>query len=146
MISRGEVEMSKSQDTSDAALDADDVAGALTTAFQAKNIAFDDDGVGVSKSHGLFHLKVRLSATAAPLPQAPDDDSEVEPGSLEPAALLVLGTVQLVDDMARVTMRVVVVETSEVKETGSGDATGATVDAVESAAEDAIAQLSSLNS
>jgi len=54
-------------------LSEDDIAGALTKAFQEHDVAVDDDGVKVTTEDGLFQLSVRLSASAIPLPQVPDD-------------------------------------------------------------------------
>jgi hypothetical protein len=129
---------------SSAQLSEDDIADALTKAFQEHDVAVDDDGVKVTTGEGLFHLAVRLSASATPLPQVPDDTSNLPAGSVEGAAYLILGTVQLVDDMTRVTMRIVVAETSEIKESSEGNANGSTADAVQSAAGDALAGLSML--
>jgi hypothetical protein len=127
-------------------LSEDDVQSALTSAFQERNVPVDDDGVKVTKAGDLFHLMVRLTADAAPLPQVPDDTSNLEPGSVQGAQLMVLGAVQAIDGGTRVTMRVVKVETSEVLQTGSGDAMGtANKDAVQAAAEDALAALDMLH-
>jgi hypothetical protein len=103
--------------------------------------------VKVTKEDALFHLMVRLTAHATPLPQVPDDTSNLSPGSVQSAQLMVLGAVQAIDGGTRVTMRVVKVESSEVLQTGQGDAMGtANNDAVQAAAEDALAGLDMLHS
>jgi hypothetical protein len=126
-------------------LSEDDVAGALVTALQNSNVGVDDDGVKVSTRSGLYHLAVRLSATAEALPQVPDDTDNLPPRSVQPAALLLLGTVQIIGDRTRVTMRIVLVETSEIKESSRGDASGGDATAVETAAVSAISKLPTLN-
>ena len=121
-----------------------DVQDALTSAFQSRGVPVDDDGVKVTTSSGLFQLMVRLTEDAKPLPQVPDDTSNLAPGSVQGAMKMVLGAVQILDAACRVTMRVVNVETSEILETGKGDASGSTKDAVQAAAVDALAGLPSL--
>ena len=126
-------------------LSENDIAAALVSAFQARNVAIDDNGVSVSTADGLYQLSARISAQGKALPQVPDDTSGLDPGSVEGAAFLVLGSVQVTSDATRVSMRLVVVETSEIKETGTGDASGAGTDAIQAAAEDALAGLPTLN-
>ena len=124
----------------------DDVAGAISAALSAKNVPTDDDEVKATISNGLFHIGVRLSATVQPVPQAPPDpDGDLPPGSVQAAPLLLIGAVQIIDDAVRVTLRIVVTETSEIKEAGSGDATGTTTDAITDAAQIALDALPSLN-
>ena len=135
-----------SQDASPAPeLGEDAIAAALVNAFLAKDVQVPDDGMKVSQADGLFHLSVRLSADVRPLPQIPDDTGNLAPGSQEGATLMVLGTVQLVDTQTRVTMRIVVVETSEILESSSGDADGVSEESVGNAAESAISDLSTLS-
>lgn len=122
----------------------DDISSALASAFQSRDIPVDDDGVKVTTADGLYHLMVRLTADARPLPQVPDDTSTLAPGSVQGAQLMVLGTVQLVEDQTRVTMRTVVVETSEIVESSSADASGVSADSIQGAAEDCLAGLPSL--
>jgi hypothetical protein len=89
---------------------------------------------------------VRLTADAVPLPQVPDDTSNLAPGSVQGAQLLVLGAVQAVDGGTRVTMRIVRLETSEILQASKGDAMGtANKDAVQAAAEDALSGLEMLH-
>jgi hypothetical protein len=127
-------------------LSEDDVQSALVSAFEQRNVPVAQDGVKVTKSDGLFNLSVRLSEDAMPLPPVPDDTSNLAPGSVQGAWLMVLGAVQAIDGGTRVTMRVVKVETSEVLQSGSGDAMGtANKDAVQAAAEDALAGLDMLH-
>jgi hypothetical protein len=129
-----------------AVLSEDEVQSALTAAFQERNVAVDDDGVKVTKANGLFRLMVRLTADATPLPQVPDDTSQLAPGSVQGARLMVLGAVQSMDGGTRVTMRIVRVETSEILQASTGDAMGsANKDAVQAAAEDALAGLDILH-
>lgn len=119
---------------------------ALTSAFEQRNVPVEQDGVKVTKEDGLFHLMVRLTEDAMPLPQVPDDTSDLAPASVQGAWLMVLGAVQATDGGTRVTMRVVKVETSEVLQAGEGDAMGtANKDAVQAAAEDALAALDMLH-
>lgn len=125
-------------------LSEDDIAEALTAAFRARDVPIDDNGVKVTTADGLFHLMVRLTADSQTLPQVPEDTSNLPPGSVQGAQKLVLGAIQLLDGACRVTMRVVQVETSEVLEAGKGDASGSTKEAVQAAAEDALAGLPSL--
>lgn len=94
----------------------DDVATALARAFQMRGVPVHDDGVKVTNSNGLFHLNVRLSADVKPLKKLEDSD--------QGAALLVLGAVHVTDKMARLTLRIVVVVTSEIVETAEADAAG----------------------
>ena len=123
----------------------DDVADALTKAFRARDVPMDDDGVKVSLSSDLYHLAVRLSADFRPLSQVPDDTSNLAAGSVEGAMYMINGAVQLIGNAARVTMRIVSVETSQILEAGEGNASGgAALDVIEAAAEDALAGLPSL--
>ena len=123
-------------------LSEDDVQDALASAFEQRNVPVEQDGVKVTKEEGLFHLMVRLTADAMPLPQIPDDTSNLARGSVQGAQLMVLGAVQAIDGGTRVTMRIVKVETSEILQAGKGDAMGtANKDAVQAAAEDALAGL-----
>jgi hypothetical protein len=126
-------------------LSEDDVQGALTAALQAKDVAVDDDGVKVNLEDGLYHLMVRISRDGTPLPQVPDDTSNLAPGSVQQAHYLLQGAVMLLDGACRVTMRLVSVETSEILETGKGDASASTADAVQAAAEDAVDCLPTLH-
>ena len=125
----------------------DDIAGALSTALQACSVPTDDSDVSVSVSDGLFHTSVRLSAAVRPVaqPPPPDDNGDTAPGSVEAAPLLLMGTVQVVDDAVRVGLRIVVTETSQIVEAASGDADGTTTDAITNAAQIAIGGLPSLN-
>jgi hypothetical protein len=139
-------EESSSSGESCAALSEDDVQSALTAAFQERNVPVDDDGVKVTKANGLFRLMVRLTADAVPLPQVPDDTSNLAPGSVQGAQLLVLGAVQALDGGTRVTMRIVRLESSEILQASKGDAMGtANKDAVQAAAEDALSGLEMLH-
>ena len=125
----------------------DDVAGAISAALQAKDVPTDDSEVKATISSGLFHVEVRLSATVKPVsqPPPPDDSGENAPGSVEAAPLLLIGAVQVIDDAIRVTLRIVVTETSQIVEAAGGDATGTTPDAITDAAQIAIGGLPSLN-
>lgn len=122
----------------------DDVAGALTKALQEHDVPVDDDGVKVTLSSGLYQLMVRLSADVRPLPQVPDDTSNLAPGSVQGAHYLLQGSVQIIEDQVRVNMRVVSVETSEILETSKADASGSVLDAIQGAAGDCLAGLPSL--
>ena len=127
-------------------LSEDDIQEALTAAFQDHNVPVDDDGVKVTTVDGMFHMMVRLTADATPLPQVPDDTSNLAPGSVQGAQLMVAGSVQRLDGGTRVSMRVLKVETSEILQSGQGDAIGtANKDAVQSAAGDALAALDMLH-
>jgi hypothetical protein len=127
-------------------LSEDDIQSALTSAFQARNVPVDDDGVKVTTVDSMFHLMVRLTADAMPLPQVPDDTGDLAPGSVQGAQLMVVGSVQRLDGGTRVSMRVLKVETSEILQAGQGDAMGtANKDAVQAAAEDALAALDMLH-
>ena len=123
----------------------DDVAGGVSAALSAKSVPTDDDQVKVTIQDGLFHLSVRLGAAVKPVGQtAPSDDGDA-PGSVEAAPLLLIGTVQVVDDSIRVSLRIVVTETSAIVEAGSGDAVGSTAEAITDAAQIAVEALPSLN-
>ena len=123
----------------------DDVAGALAKAMQDHDVPVDDDGVKVTLSeHGMYNLMVRLGAEVRPLPQIPDDTSNLAPGSVEGARYLLQGAVQIVGDEVRVTMRVVSVETSQILEQSKADGSGSTLDAIQGAAGDCLAGLPSL--
>jgi hypothetical protein len=127
------------------ALTEDDIQDAITSALQDRDVKVDDDGVKVStSSSGMFTFMVRLTADSQPLPQVPDDTSNLAPGSVQGAMKLLQGSVQALDGATRVIMKVVSVETSEILETGQGDASAGTKDAVQAAAEDALAGCSSL--
>ena len=104
----------------------------------------DDSDVKVT-TDGLIHFMVRLSASVKPLHQIPTDTSNLPPGSVEGALLLLIGAVQTIEDSIRVTMRIVVTETSEIVEASKGDSTGTTVEALTDAAQLAIGGLPSLN-
>jgi hypothetical protein len=123
----------------------DAITAALVNAFRSKSVDVDD-GVTVTAADGLYHLAIRLSKRATPLPAVPDDTSDLAPGSVEGAAMLILGTVQLIATATRVTMRIVNVETSEILESSKGDADGVTEESVGDAAEDAISELPTLSS
>ncbi len=122
----------------------DDVATAVSAALSAKDVPLEDSDVKVS-TDGLIHFMVRLSRSVKPLHQIPDDTSNLPPGTVEGAPLLLLGSVQTIEDSIRVSMRIVITETSEIVEVSKGDATGATVDALTDAAQLAIEGLPSLN-
>ena len=127
-------------------LSEDDIQNALTAAFQERNVPVDDDGVKVTTVDSMFHLMVRLAADGAPLPQVPDDTSNLAPGSVQGAQLMVVGSVQRLDGGTRVSMRVLEVATSTILQAGQGDAMGtANKDAVQAAAEDALAALDLLH-
>ena len=102
-----------------------------------RGVPVEDDGVKVTTQGGLFHLNVRLSADVKPLKKFVDSN--------DVAAMLVPGTVQVQDEAVRVTMRIVVVETSQILEASSGNSEPASQDSVQSAAEHAIADLETLN-
>lgn len=123
----------------------EDIAGAVSAALQARDVPTDGDDVSVSISDGLFHVSVRLSATVKPAGQAPPADGDADPGSVQAAPLLLIGTVQVVDDAVRVGLRIVVTETSQIVESAGGDATGTTAEAVTDAAQIALGGLPSLN-
>jgi hypothetical protein len=124
----------------------DEVAGALAKAFQARSVPVDDDGVKVTLVDGLYHLGVRLTADAKPLPQVNEDDpSNQASGAVQGAKLMINGAVQIFGDQAKVSMRIVSVETSAILEVGQGTASGGSaVDVIQAAAEDALAGLPSL--
>ena len=121
----------------------DDVASAISAALSAKDVPSDDNDVTASISDGLFHVGVRLSATVQPGGAAPSGDADAS--SVTPAPLLLEGTVQVVEDAIRVTLKLVVTETSQIVEAGSGDATGTDKDAITDAAQTALGALPSLN-
>jgi hypothetical protein len=127
------------------ALSTDEVADALTKALRSQNVEVPDSGVSVTVSKaGLFQLFMRMSSTGKALPQIPADTSNLPPRSQQGAMLLLMGSVQVLDDATRVNMRVVVTETSEIVEAGTGDAQGSSADSVQIAAENAIAKLPTL--
>jgi hypothetical protein len=109
-----------------------------------RDVKVDDDGVKVSSSDGLFHLMVRIAADGTPLPQVPEDTSNLAPGSVTGARYLVQGSVQVIGDQSRVTLHLVSVETSEILETGQGNASGDVLAGIQGAAEDALAGLPTL--
>ncbi len=121
-----------------------DVADALTRAFRARDVPMWDDVVSVTLSSGMYRISARLSASYQPLSQVPEDASK-SPGSITGAMYMINGAVQLIDNATKVTMRIVSVETSEILESGEGNASGgAALDIIEAAAEDALAGLPSL--
>jgi hypothetical protein len=109
-----------------------------------RDVKVDDDGVKVSSSDGLFHLMVRIAADGTPLPQVPEDTSNLAPGSVTGARYLVQGSVQVIGDQSRVTLHLVSVETSGILETGQGNASGDVLAGIQGAAEDALAGLPTL--
>ena len=123
----------------------DDVASALAAALQAKDVPTADSDVKVTVAEGLFHFSVRLSANVKPVGQAPASSDGTPPASVQAAPLLLIGAVQVIDDQVRVTMRIVVTETSQIVEASTGDASGKTKDAITDAAQIAIGGLPSLN-
>ena len=123
----------------------DDVAGALTKAFQDHNVPMDDNTVNVTLSSGLYQLAVRLSSSFNPLPQVPEDTSNLAPGSVQGALYMINGGVQIFGDQVRVTMRIVSVETSEILQASKGDGSGSVLDAITGAAGDCLAGLPALN-
>lgn len=123
----------------------DDVAGALTRAFNDHNVPMDDDTVKVTLDSGLYKLAVRLSSSFNPLPQVHDDTQSLQTGSVQGARYLVLGSVQVIEDQVRVNMRIVSVETSEVLQASKADGSGSVLDAITGAAGDALAGLPALN-
>lgn len=123
----------------------DDVAGALTKAFQDHDVPMDDDGVKVTLSEGLYHLGVRLSSSFNPLPKVPDDPSNLPPGSVQGAMYMINGSVQIIGDQVHVNMRIVSVETSEILQVSQADATGSVMDGITGAAGDCLAGLPALS-
>ena len=123
----------------------DDVAGALTKAFQDHNVPMDDDTVRVTLSDGLYQIGVRLSSSFNPLPKVPDDTSNLAPGSVQGALYMINGGVQIFGDQVRVTMRIVSVETSEILQSSKADASGSVLDGITGAAGDCLAGLPALN-
>jgi hypothetical protein len=124
---------------------ADDVAGALTHAFQDHNVPMDDDTVNVTFDTGLYKFAARLSSSFNPLPQVHDDTQSLQTGSVQGAMYLVQGAVQIIEDQVRVSMRIVSVETSAILQASSGDGSGSVLDAITGAAGDALAGLPALN-
>lgn len=123
----------------------DDVAGVIAKAMQDHDVPVDDDGVKVTLSeHGMYNLMVRLGAEVRPLPQVPDDTSDLAPGSVEGARYLLQGAVQVLGDEVRVSMRVVELETSQILEQSKANGSGAVLDAIQGAAGDCLAGLPSL--
>jgi len=108
----------------------------------------DDDSVDASSDGGIYKFAIRLSRTFNPLPKVHDDTQSLQTGSVEGAQYLLQGAVQIVESTARVTMRIVSVETSEILQASSADGTSSSSieDAITGAAGDALAGLSALNS
>jgi hypothetical protein len=122
----------------------DDVSSALTRALEDHNVPMDDS-VKVTLDSDLYKLAVRLSSSFNPLPQVHDDTQSLQDGSVQGAAYLLQGAVQIIGDQVRVTMRIVSVETSEILQASSADGSGSVLDAITGAAGDALAGLPALN-
>ena len=122
----------------------DDVSSALTRALEDHNVPMDDS-VKVTTSGDVYHLAVRLSSSFNPLPQVHDDTQSLQDGSVQGAAYLLQGVVQIIGDQVRVTMRIVSVETSAILQQSLADASGSVLDAITGAAGDALAGLPALN-
>jgi hypothetical protein len=122
----------------------DDVSSALTRALEDHNVPMDDS-VKVTTSGDVYHLAVRLSSSFNPLPQVHDDTQSLQDGSVQGAAYLLQGVVQIIGDQIRVTMRIVSVETSAILQQSLADASGSVLDAITGAAGDALAGLPALN-
>lgn len=122
----------------------DDVSSALTSALRDHDVPMDDD-VKVTSSNGLYHLAVRLSRSFNPLPQVHDDTQSLQTGSVEGAAYLLQGAVQIVGDQVKVTLRITSVETSQILQQSVGTGSGSVLGAITGAAGDALAGLPALN-
>lgn len=122
----------------------DDVSSALTRALEDHNVPMDDS-VQVTTSGDVYHLAVRLSSSFNPLPQVHDDTQSLQDGSVQGAAYLLQGAVQIVGDEVRVSMRIVSVETSQILQSSLANASGSVLDAITGAAGDALAGLPALN-
>jgi|SRR5580700_288048 hypothetical protein len=124
----------------------DDVSSALTRALEGHNVPMDDS-VQVTLDSGLYKLAVRLSSSFNPLPQVHDETQSLQDGSVQGAAYLLQGAVQIIGDQVRVTLRIVSVETSEILQASSADGSGSSsvLDAITGAAGDALAGLPALN-
>ncbi len=124
----------------------DEVSSALTRALEDHNVPMDDS-VKVTLDDGLYKLAVRLSSSFNPLPQVHDDTQSLQDGSVQGAAYLLQGAVQIVGDQVRVTLRITSVETSAILQQGKADGSGSesVLDAITGAAGDALASLPALN-
>ena len=122
----------------------DEVSDALTRALENNNVPMDDS-VKVTASGDMYHLAVRLSSSFNPLPQVHDDTQSLQDGSVQGAAYLLQGTVQIIEDQVRVMMRIVSVETSRILQQSKGEGSGAVLEAITGAAGDALAGLPALN-
>ena len=125
----------------------DEVQAAFVGAMRSKSIDVDDDAVTINEQGtGLYHFAVRMSRRNTPLPKIPDDTSDLAPGSVEGAATLLQGALQILGDRVRVTMRLVSVETSEILEASNGDADGANESGIGDAVGTALDGMPSLSS
>ena len=124
----------------------DDVSSALTSALQDHDVPMDDS-VKVTLEDGLYKLAVRLSSSFNPLPQVHDDTQSLQDGSVQGAAYLLQGAVQILGDQVRVTLRITSVETSEILQASKADGSGSdsVLEAITGAAGDALAGLPALN-
>lgn len=126
---------------------ADDVGSCIMHACNAHDVPMDDDTVNATFDGGLYKFAIRLSRNFNPLPKVHDDTQSLQTGSVQGALYLLQGAVQVFGSTARVTMRVVSVETSEILQATSADGTSSSSiqDAISGAAGDALAGLSVLN-
>ena len=124
----------------------DDVSSALTRALEDHNVSMDDS-VKVTLDDGLYKLAVRLSSSFNPLPQVHDDTQSLQDGSVQGAAYLLQGAVQLIGDQVRVSLRITSVETSAILQASlaNGSGSSSVLDAITGAAGDALAGLPALN-
>lgn len=109
----------------------------------------DDDTVNVTSDSGQYYkFFIRLSRNFNPLPKVHDDTQSLQTGSVEGAAYALQGAVQIVDNLVRVTARVVSIETSEILQASSADGSSSSLieDAITGAMGDALAGLPVLSS
>ena len=122
---------------------ADDVGSCIMHACNAHDVPMDDDTVNTTLEDGLYKFAIRLSRNFDPLAKVHDDTQTLQTGSVEGAAYLLQGAVQIIGTTARVTARIVSVETSEILQASKADGSSDSLieDAITGAMGDALAGL-----
>lgn len=127
---------------------ADDVGSCIMHACNAHDVPTDDDTVNCTFDDAIYKFAIRLSRNFNPLPKVHDDTQSLQTGSVEGAGYLLQGAVQIIGNTARVTARIVSVETSEILQASQADGSSDSLieDAITGAAGDALAGLPLLGS
>lgn len=112
-------------------------------ACNAHDVPMDDDTVNATFDGGLYKFAIRLSRNFNPLAKVHDDTQSLQTGSVEGAGYLLQGAVQIIGNTARVTARIVSVETSEILQASKADGSSDSLieDAITGAMGDALAGL-----